>query len=451
MFNFQFGRNAHRLCSGVTRRHTLRLGATSLLGGLSLPHLLRAADDSAASGQHEAKTKACLFIFLEGGPPQIDMWDPKPEAPSEIRGPFNAISTALPGIQFGEHCRHCAPLAHKFSIIRSHSHTDNGHSTGYHYVMTGRRPTFADGEYPIPTNELFPSLGSIVSRELGASASRGAVPPYINLPQAMSAGGPGFFGAEYAPFVIDSDPSQPDFEVRDLGRVAGLSTRRSELRQELLSGLEGSVPRVGRAAAMSTYYQRARELMTSPAARQAFHLQSEPATVREAYGMTQIGQSALLGRRLIEAGCKFVGIDAPGWDVHFNCFPSLQGDLIPPADKAFAALITDLEQRGMLDSTLVIMMGEMGRTPRITVEAGRDHWSMAQSVLFAGGGVKPGQVIGSTDKHAAYPTNDPIGVSDLLRTIHSLLGIDADKEYPDPLGRPVPLVNGGRVISELIA
>ena len=453
MFDFQFSQHGHRFCDGLTRRQTLRLGATSLFGGLTLPRVLRAEEANKAEGGRNAKAKSCLFIFLEGGPPQQDMWDPKPEAPAEIRGPFQPISTALPGVIFTEHCQNCAKIANKFTVVRSHSHTDNGHSTGYHYVMTGHRPTFADGEYPVPTNELFPSLGSIVARELGSNGvtSVGTVPPYINLPQPMSAGGPGFFGAEYSPFVIEADPSQPDFEVRDLGQVGGLSRQRTDLRQRLLTGLEGNLPRTGRAAAMSTYYQKARDLITSPAARKAFHIQSESAAVRESYGMTQIGQSALLGRRLIEAGCRFVGIDAPGWDVHFNCFPSLQGDLIPPADKAFAALITDLEQRGLLDSTLVVMMGEMGRTPRVNAQAGRDHWSMAQCILFAGGGVKPGQIIGATDKQAAYPTTDPIGVSDLLRTIHTLLGIDADKEYADPLGRPVPLVNGGKVIPGLLA
>lgn len=447
MFRFEFPGAHKRLCNGVTRRQSLQLGATGMFAGLTLPGLLQ-AEESAKSEQRNVKAKGCIFIFLEGGPPQQDMWDPKPDAPVEIRGPFQTIPTKTPGVIFTEHCRDCAKITDKFTVVRSHTHTDNGHATGYHYVMTGRRPTFADGEYPIPTNELYPSLGSIVGRELGSS---GTVPPYINMPHPMSAGGPGFFGAEYAPFVIEADPSQPDFEVRDLGQVDGLSVQRAELRQRLLAGLEKRHPRTGRAAAMGTYYQKARDLITSPEARRAFNIQSEPVNVRESYGMTQIGQSALLGRRLIEAGCRFVGVDAPGWDVHFNCFPSLQGDLIPPADKAFAALITDLEQRGMLDSTLVVMMGEMGRTPRVNAQAGRDHWSMAQCILFAGGGVKPGQIIGSTDAQAAYPTNDPVSVADLLRTIHTLLGIDADKEYDDPLGRPVPLVSGGKLIPGLIA
>jgi hypothetical protein len=453
MFDIPLNNRRYRFCDGLTRRQALRLGATSLFGGLTLPQLLRADETNKSNGGKAAKAKSCLFIFLEGGPPQIDMWDPKPDAPAEIRGPFETISTALPGVHFSEHCANSAKIANKFSVVRSHSHTDNGHSTGYHYVMTGRRPTFADGEYPVPTNEVFPSLGSVVARELAASGPHLArsVPPYINLPQPMSAGGPGFFGAEYAPFVIEADPSQPDFEVRDLGQVDGISSQRAELRQKLLQGIEPSSPIVGRAASMSTYYQKARDLITSPAARKAFHIQAESDKMRENYGMTQIGQCLLLGRRLIEAGCRFVGVDAPGWDVHFNCFPSLKGDLIPPIDRAFAALITDLEDRGLLDSTLVVMMGEMGRTPRITKEAGRDHWSMAQCILFAGAGVKPGQIIGATDKHAAAPVTEPIGVSDLLRTIHTLLGIDADKEYADPLGRPVPLVNGGKIIPGLLA
>jgi len=239
--------------------------------------------------------------------------------------------------------------------------------------------------------------------------------------------------------------------VKDLGRVEGLTEDRASLRQRLLAGLERERPRLGRAASMSTYYAKAYDLINSPTARKAFNIQAEPAPIRERYGMTQIGQCALLGRRLVEAGCRFVGIDAPGWDVHFNCFPSLKTDLIPPADLAFYALVTDLEERGLLDSTLVVMMGEMGRTPRVNAQAGRDHWSMAQCILFAGGGTKPGQIIGATDAQAAAPTSDPVSIADLLRTIHTLMGIDADKEYADPLGRPVPLVNGGKLIPGLIA
>jgi hypothetical protein len=444
MLKIPFG-SSRRYCDGFSRRQMLRLGSTGLFGGLTLPRLLHAEETSLSSTP--VKAQNCIFIFLEGGPPHQDMWDPKPDAPSEIRGPFNPIATKTPGVLFSEHCAKCATITDKFTVVRSHSHTDNGHMTGYYYVMTGHRPTFPDGEHPIPTNVHFPSLGSYIGKELG---SNGKVPAYINMPHPMSAGGPGFLGAEYAPFVIEADPSQPDFEVKDLGRVDGLTESRFELRQRLLAGLERERRRTGRAAAMSTYYSKAYSLISSPEARNAFDIQSEPIAIREKFGMTQIGQCALLGRRLVEAGCRFVGIDAPGWDVHFNCFPSLKADLIPPADQAFYALVTDLEERGLLDSTLVIMMGEMGRTPRVNPQAGRDHWSMAQCILFAGGGTNSGQIIGATDAQAAAPVSDPVSIADLLKTIHTLLGIDPDQTYDDPLGRPVPIVNGGKLIPGLV-
>ena len=445
MFNIRVGSDSSKLCNGLSRRHMLRIGSTGLLAGLSLPRLLQSQASAAAP---RGTAKACIFIFLEGGPPQQDMWDPKPDQPEEIRGPFSPISTSVPGTIFMEHCGECAKIAHKFTVVRSHSHADNGHSTGYYYVMTGRRPPFADGEHPIPTNEHLPSLGSIVAKELGA---RGKLPPYINMPHPMSAGGPGFLGAEYAPFVIEADPSQADFEVKDLRQLRGISEARFNHRREMLARLEHEQRRSGRASVMSTYYGKAYDLISSPEARQAFDIAAEDDVTREAYGRTQVGQCALLARRLIEGGCRFVGVDAPGWDVHFNCFPSLKGDLIPPADRAFAALVNDLEQRGMLEDTLVVMMGEMGRTPRVNAQAGRDHWSMAQCILFAGGGTVPGQVIGSTDKQAAAPTSNPVSVSDLLHTVHTLLGIDSKKENLDSLGRPLPLVDGGNLIPGLIA
>ena len=315
--------------------------------------------------------------------------------------------------------------------------------------MTGRRANFADGDNPIPNNDFYPSIGSAVSRTLG---QRGALPPYINLPHPMAGGGPGFHGPEHAPFVIEADPTQPDFEVKDLQPSSQLSQNRLELRKRLLSGIDDleRSRNQGRAQVMSTYYEKAYSLITSEAAKRAFNIHAEPDSVRDAYGRTQIGQCALLGRRLIEADCRFVGIDAPGWDVHFNCFPSLKTDLIPYADRAFSALVTDLEQRGLLEETLVVMMGEMGRTPRINAQAGRDHWSMAQTIIFAGGGITPGQVIGATDKQAAAPIGSPVGVNDLLRTICVLMGIDPDRQFHGPLGRPVPIVDGGEVIRELI-
>lgn len=449
MWRIKVGSSVDRGCDGIPRRHALRIGATGLLGGLSLPRLLEL--EAKAGLKSGAKAKSCIFLFLEGGPPHQDMWDPKPDAPEEIRGPFRPIQTKVPGTIVTDQLPMCAKIADKYTILRSHSHRDNGHSTGYHYVMTGRRANFADGDNPIPNNEYFPSVGSIVARELGPISS---VPPYVNLPHPMGGGGPGFYGAEYAPFVIESDPTQPDFEVKDLTPIRGLSQGRIARRRQLLEAIEQLERRQetnrGPARTLSTYYDKAQRLITSPEAKQAFDIHAEPESVRERYGYTQLGQCALLARRLVEGGCRFVGVDAPGWDVHFNCFPSLKTDLIPYADRAFSALVTDLEDRGLLDETLVVMMGEMGRTPRVNAQAGRDHWSMAQTVIFAGGGTTPGQVIGATDSQAAAPTTEPIGVNDLLRTIHVLLGINPDRQYLGPLGRPVPLVDGGRVIHELI-
>ena len=452
------------LFDAMHRRAALRLGTVGLLGGLGLPSLLERAsllertsslDGSsllaaeAHGANRTAKAQACILLFLEGGPSTVDMWDLKPEAPSEIRGPFQPIATKVPGIHVGEHCHLSARVADKFSIVRSHTHEDNGHVTGYYYAMTGQRAKFRDGQNSrIPVNVLFPSLGSRVARELGI---RGAVPPYVNLPAPMDAGGPGFYGPRYAPFVIESDPVQPDFEVKDLRLPGGVSSARMDRRREMLTGIEQlGRPGDGRAREMAAYYEKARDLITSPAAQKAFDIQSESAALRLRYGHSTIGQSALLARRMVEAGSRFVGIDHPGWDTHVGCFPTLQDDLIPQADRAFSALVTDLDERGLLDTTLVVMMGEMGRAPRVNKDAGRDHWSKAQSILIAGGGTRPGQVIGATDKHASEPTRDPVSIQDLHYTIFNLMGIDTKKTYHTPLGRPVPICGGGKMIPGLV-
>jgi hypothetical protein len=278
------------------------------------------------------------------------------------------------------------------------------------------------------------------------------VPPYINMPNPMAAGGPGFYGSRFAPFVIQTDPVQPDFEVKDLNPGREGEAARLRSRRQLIAEFEklAAVPPDGRAKAMTNYYERAYNLISSPEAQRAFDLAGEPDGVRERYGYTSLGQCALLGRRLVEAGCRFVGIDHGSWDTHFDCFPSQEKDLFPHADRAFSALVDDLDQRGLLETTLVVMLGEMGRTPRINGRAGRDHWSMAQSVLLAGGGIQPGRVVGATDQHASAPITTPVGIEDLLRTMLGLMGIDTAKTYYTPLGRPVPIVSGGRVVEELL-
>lgn len=448
MLKISMGRRlkSHRNCERISRRQAIQLGSLGAIGGLSLPTLLQ---QEATAATIAPKAKSVILLFLEGGPSTIDMWDTKPEAPAEIRGPFATIPTNVPGTFFGEHCRHCASVADKFTVVRSHSHDDNGHVTGYYYVMTGQKPRFRDGQNSrIPANTLFPSIGSKVARELGLG---GTVPSYINLPAPMDAGGPGFYGPEYAPFVIESDPVQPDFEVKDLRLAPGVNESRMARRQRLLNGVETITGQTGgKAKEMSTYYQKAHELITSPAAQQAFDIQKEPESVRSQYGYSTIGQCALLSRRLVEAGCRFIGVDNPGWDTHADCFPTLKDNLIPQADQAFAALVTDLENRGLLDSTLVIMMGEMGRTPRVNNGAGRDHWSKTQSILMAGGGIRAGQIIGATDEHASQPISDPVSIDDLHRTIYTLMSIDTHKSYLTPLGRPMPILDGGKMIPGLV-
>ncbi|MCA9046552.1 MAG: DUF1501 domain-containing protein, partial [Planctomycetaceae bacterium] len=356
------------------RRRMLHIGGTGLLSGLTLPTLLQLQAE--ASQTSSPKAKACIFLMLEGGPSHIDMWDLKPQAPAEIRGPFQPISTVVPGTQISQLLPMCAKVADKFTILRSHSHKDNAHQTGRHWVLTGYPPNFADGQAKgVPFNELYPSLGSIISRELG---SGGDVPPYIEMPNPLGPGGPGFYGARFAPFTIDNDPSQPDFQVRDLNVPPGVTSDRFDRRTRLLAAadqLGAGAQANGKAETLSSYYERALDLVTSPQAREAFDIQRESAEMRERYGYTSIGQCSLLARRLVQAGCRFIGIDHGSWDTHFDNFTSHEKALVPPTDRAFSALITDLDERGMLDETLVVMMGEMGRTPRVNKDAGRDHWS----------------------------------------------------------------------------
>lgn len=439
-----------RPLSDLSRRRFLELGSTGLLGSLTLPALMQSP--LAASAPSGPRAKSCIFFMLEGGPSHIDMWDLKPDAPAEIRGPYQPISTAVPGTQISQLLPLCAGVADKFTILRSHSHNDNGHQTGRHWVLTGYPPDFGDGQAKgIPFNELYPSLGSIISRELGPG---GQVPPYVEVPNALGPGGPGFYGAAYAPFTIDNDPAQPDFKVRDLKVTNSVTEERFDRRRQMLAGAErlgAARTATGRAQALQSYYDKAIDLVTSPAARRSFDIHAEPESVRERYGYSSIGQCALLARRLVEAGGRFIGIDHGSWDTHTDNFTSHEKTLVPPTDKALSALISDLDERGLLDQTLVVILGEMGRTPRINEQAGRDHWSQCQTVILAGGGVKRGAVVGASDTTASFPVTQPYGIQDLLRTICGLLGIDADKVYHTPLGRPVPIVNRGDRIDEVLA
>lgn len=445
MLKIPFLTNAGRYCDHRTRRDALRIGGLSAFAGLNLPSLLHAGSVRNAA----PKATSCIMLFLEGGPSTIDMWDMKPNASEIVRGPFKPIATNIPGTQICEHLPECARVADKYTIVRSHSHEDNGHVTGYYYAMTGYKPRFRDGQNSrIPANVLYPSIGSRVARELGV---HGSMPAYVNLPAPMDAGGAGFYGPEYAPFVIETDPVQPDFSVRDLTLPRGTTGDRMRRRQQLLAGVERlRNDATGKAVDMSAYYNKAYDLITSPEAQQAFDIHAEPKPLRARYGYSTIGQCALLSRRLVEAGCRFVGVDHAGWDTHYDCFPTLKQDLIPQTDLAFSALVTDLDERGLLDTTLVVMMGEMGRTSKVNKDAGRDHWSRAQSILLAGGGIRAGQVIGETDETASAPVRDPVSIADLQFTIFRLLGMDTEKIYYTPQGRPLPVANGGKMISGLV-
>ncbi|REJ89787.1 MAG: DUF1501 domain-containing protein [Planctomycetota bacterium] len=434
----------------MNRRTAVRIGGAGLLGGLTLPRLLEL--QSTAAAPQPAKAKSCIFFMLEGGPSHIDMWDLKPGAPAEIRGPYQPISTAVAGTQIGELLPMTAGIVDKFTILRSHSHADNAHQTGRHWVLTGYPPSFADGQAQgMPFNALYPSIGSIVARELG---QRGAVPPYVEMPNPLGPGGPGFYGAKYAPFTIDNDPVQADFKVRDLTTTSEVDGDRYERRKQLLQDAEAlgaSDDATGPAKQMTDFYEQAMTLVSSPEASRAFDLSVESDEMRERYGYTSIGQCALLGRRLVEADCRFVGITHGSWDTHVDNFTSHEKTLVPPTDRALTTLLTDLDDRGLLDETLVVVMGEMGRTPRINKDAGRDHWSMCQSVILAGGGIKRGAVIGASDETASYPTTQPYGIHDLLQTLFYLMGVDANKIHHTPLGRPVPIVSGGHRIDEVLA
>ena len=446
-----------RYCDGISRRQALRIGGSGMLGSLTLPHLLAAEDGSDTSTRSKAKAKSVIVMFLEGGPSHIDLWDLKPDAPKDIRGPYKSIPTNVPGTRIGELMPRCAKVADKFTLLRSFRHGDAGHQTGYYWVMTGYKPDFGDGLAPgMPTNPLYPSMGSVVARELGPT---GSVPPYINMPNPMPPGGPGFYGPAYSPFVIETDPVQPDFEVRDVNLgSSGIDPARFEYRRRLLERIEDLGARgtltgkeSGVDAKMAKYYDKAYSLITSKAAKDAFDIQSEPEELRARYGYTSLGQCSLLARRLVEGGCRFVGIDHGSWDTHFDNFTSLEKALAPALDMALSALLMDLSDRGMLDDTLVVCLGEMGRTPKINNDAGRDHWPGAQSIILAGGGMKAGALIGATDARAAEVTDTPVGIHDLWRTVFTQMGIDSDKVYYTPLGRPVPLVNGGRVVHEILA
>lgn len=435
-------------CDGQHRRDFLRVGTASLFGSaLTLPRLL-AAD---ATKTPSTKEVSLIYVFLHGGLSTIDTFDLKPDAPVEFRGEFNGIKTNLPGVQICEHLPAVAPIMDHFSTIRSFRHHNSDHGPADHYMLTGYFPQAGFNPNLNPNNQR-PAFGSVMAKKLGA---RGSVPPYVCLPKVHPSCGSAFLGATSAPFGIDADPNAPNFNVPDILPPLHVSASRLEHRKGLLEGLDryhesGESKANAHADAVSIFQKKAFELMTSPSTKKAFDIAAEPEKLRDAYGRHSLGQSCLMARRLVEAGVRCVTIDHSNWDTHDNNFGVLKKTLLPQLNSAMSMLFRDLDERGLLESTLVLVTGEFGRTPRINKNAGRDHWGPAFSVMLGGGGIQGGRVLGKSDARAEKPATDPYGPEDLAATLYHLVGIDPKSELHMPDGRPTGIVNGGKIINDLL-
>ena len=432
-------------CNGLGRRSFLRAGT---LAGLGLADFFRLRQT--ARGQEQPKKAvSCIFIFTLGGMSHHDLWDYKGDAPVEIRGEFKPIRTRVPGITLTDLLPGTAKVADQIAILRGMTHFDSDHGRGFHIMMTGMTPGAGDFN-ATKNNNVHPSLGSMVARMAG---NGGELPPYISVPCFLRSGGPAFLGPGYAPFVIEADPAAPNFRVRDVAAAASVTEERGRRRLAALremNALQSKAEEVpADVRAIDTFYQKAHALMTSAKAKEAFDLRREKETLRERYGMTSLGQCCLLGRRLVEAGCRFVTIENGHWDTHRDNGRSLRDLLVPSVDQALPALLIDLKERGLLDTTLVVLSTEFGRTPRINTMAGRDHWPNAFSIVLAGGGVQGGRVIGKTDKTGASVSDRPTTPGDMAATILQALGIDPAAVVHTPLGRPVELASGGKPVTEV--
>lgn len=440
-----------RNCEGVRRRDCLKLGLGALMGG----GLANALQLRAIAGTGTKPATSCILFWLDGGPSHIETFDPKPNAPAEIRGEFQAIQTKVPGTYFSENMTRLSAIADKISIIRSVKHNQNNHGAGNHYMTTGS-PT----RIPVSCGafvSFHPSMGSVVSSQRGAE---NGLPPYFSLPSATRSGGPNFLGARHAPFVVGDDPNNKSFRVRDVTIPQGLDDQRALRRRKIRDDLDSLLRFQDRATAdpvlgADENYQQALSLVTSATAQRAFEIQQEPDKVRDAYGRNALGQRALLSRRLVEAGVPFVTINSGGWDHHSNIFSAFkkQGREL---ESVVATLIEDLDERGMLDTTLVLVMGEFGRTPKISTlpsatTPGRDHWSSAISILAAGCGTPPGQVIGATDKNGYSAIENVYGPENLVSSVYLKLGIDPNTILYNRVGRPTHLVSDARPIKELMS
>ena len=438
-----------RNCEGITRRNCLQLGLGGL-GGAGLSPLLRGRALADVGVKRQQQADACILVWLDGGPTHYETFDPKPEAPVEIRGEFGTTPTAVPGTHFSEHMVNLAGIFDKYSLIRSIRHDQGNHGAGNHYMMTGAPPRIPVGCGAFVS--FHPSLGSVVAKEVGAPDG---LPPYFSMPSMSRSGGPNFLGANYAPFVVSNDPNRTGFRVRDVALPDGVLHDRFNRRRELRSQLD-QLPRwedsaVGDPSVTADeFYVQGYQLMESAQAQAAFRVETEEASLRDRYGRNSFGQRALLARRLVEAGVPFVTLYEGGWDHHTNIFDAIS-KRIPPLESTIATLIQDLEDRGRLERTLVLVLGEFGRTPKVNDRGGRDHWSNAMSVMMAGGGTPGGQVVGATDRQGYSAVERVLSPERFVSTIYAKLGIDPGKIYITPDGRPVHLVSDDRPIEELMA
>ena len=438
-----------RNCEGISRREGLKLGLGGLIAG-GLTGALRATASETGNGtQIKKEADACILIWMDGGPSHYETFDPKPEAPVEIRGQFSPIATQTPGMFFSQPMKRLAGISNDLAIVRSIRHDQGNHGAGNHYMMTGAPPRIPVGCGAFVS--FHPSLGSVVSHQVGAPDG---VPPYFTMPNMSRSGGPNFLGARHAPFIVPDDPNRSDFRVRDVTIPSGLTDARFESRQEIRRQID-RMKRLTDAAvadpvvAADEFYSQGMQILKSSEAQAAFDIHSEPAEVRDAYGRSSFGQRALLARRLVGAGVPFVTLYFGGWDHHTDIFNAFDKK-VPPFESAIAALIEDLKQRGMLERTMVIALGEFGRTPKINDRGGRDHWSNAMSVMFAGGGTRGGQVIGATDRQGYAAIERILSPENFVSTVYRKLGIDPGQMMYTPDGRPVHLVSDADPIAELM-
>jgi hypothetical protein len=452
-----------RLCDGLTRREWLKLGALGI-GGLSLPGLL-AQEARSEAGTGKKRAKSAIILFLNGGPSQLDMWDLKPEAPEEIRGTFRPIDTSVSGIRISEHMPRMAKLAQHYAVVRSVSHATGNHPAASFWMMTGGPIQRAAPQVVTMSREDRPHPGSALAKLL---RPRAGMPPFVMVPEAISPVGPerpgqhaGFLGAAYDPYRVNSDPNLADYTPGALQVNDEVSLERFDKRRELLAQIGRQLKHLEQSAAGQTldpYYTRAFDILASPAAQKAFDISAEPAAVRDRYGRHTFGQSVLLARRLVEAGVRLVHVNwvrhdngkgGQGYDSHRNHLEWSKTELLPPTDAAFAALIQDLVERGLLDETLVVVIGEFGRSPRFNSNGGRDHWPSCFSAVLAGGGIRGGQAYGASDKSAAYPVANPVTPEDLTATLYHCLGVDPHTIIHDQQQRPFALAEG-KILTALL-